>query len=161
DAASVAATVAAVLGPTRDVVVLRADGSTLPLEIVFSEMSLEGRRMFTGILRDISERQKVDRLKSEFVSTVSHELRTPLTSIRGSLGLLQGGMAGALTDQARAMIVIALQNAERLGRLIDDILDMEKIASGRLEFRLRHIELMDVVRRSLEANQGYAASHHV
>ena len=153
ETASAERTQASVLGPTRDLVVVRPDGTSLPLEIVFSEMSLEGRRMFTGILRDISERQKVDRLKSEFVSTVSHELRTPLTSIRGSLGLLAGGWRASCRSRRGDDIAIALQNGERLGRLIDDILDMEKIASGRLEFRLRHIELMDIVRRSLDANQ--------
>jgi len=152
---------AAVLGPTREVVALRADGTTFPLEVAFSAMQIGGRQMYTGILRDISERKKIDRLKSEFVSTVSHELRTPLTSIRGALGLLAGGIAGSLPPQALAMITIALNNGERLGRLIDDILDIEKIESGRLDFHPCSVRLGAVVRRSLEANQGYADAHQI
>jgi PAS domain S-box-containing protein len=149
------------LGLRREVVVRRKDGSTLPAEAVFNEMRIGNRQMLTGILRDVSERKRVERLKSEFVSTVSHELRTPLTSIRGSLGLLAGGMAGSLPPRAQDMLRIALQNSERLGRLINDILDIEKIESGRLEFRPRWLALSDLVRRAIEANQGYAATHQV
>ena len=150
-----------VRAPRRETTAVRADGTTVPLEVVFSEMTIGGRRMFTGILSDISERKRVDRLKSEFVSTVSHELRTPLTSIRGSLGLLVGGAAGPMPVQAREMVAMALQNSERLGRLIDDILDIEKIASGQLQFRPRPVDLNLVVRRALDAVQGYAASHRI
>ncbi|HEX2910249.1 MAG TPA: CHASE3 domain-containing protein, partial [Chloroflexia bacterium] len=81
---------------------------------------------------DITDRKNVERMKNEFISTVSHELRTPLTSIRGSLGLLIGGIAGDLPSQARSMIEIAHKNSERLVRLINDILDIEKIESGKM-----------------------------
>ena len=85
-----------------------------------------------AIIRDISERKAADRLKNEFISTVSHELRTPLTSILGSLGLVTGGVAGEVPAQARAMLEIAHKNSERLVRLINDILDIEKIESGKM-----------------------------
>ena len=85
-----------------------------------------------AIVRDITERRKVDRMKDEFISVVSHELRTPLTSMRGSLGLLAGGMLGALTEKGRQMLDIAVSNTDRLVRLINDILDIERMESGKV-----------------------------
>ena len=87
--------------------------------------------------RDISQRYALDRMKDEFVSTVSHELRTPLTSIRGALGLLSSGMLGVINEKAANLLRIALSNSERLVRLINDILDLERTQSGRepLSFR--------------------------
>ncbi len=88
-----------------------------------------------GVATDVTERLKAQRMKDEFVSIVSHELRTPLTSIRGSLGLLEGGVAGELPQKARDLTRIARTNTDRLIRLINDILDLEKMESGRLELR--------------------------
>ncbi len=119
-----------VIGIGREVTGQRKDGSTFPMELAVSEMDVNGERMFTGIVRDITERKRLERLKSEFVSTVSHELRTPLTSIRGALGLVLGKSAGELPDKARQMLEMAERNSERLTLLINDILDLEKIESG-------------------------------
>ncbi|MBI2568163.1 MAG: PAS domain S-box protein [Candidatus Schekmanbacteria bacterium] len=107
-------------------------------------------------LRDITERKRVEALKSEFVSTVSHELRTPLTSIRGSLGLIIGGAVGEVPEHLRSMLEIAAHNSDRLVRLINDILDIEKLESGKTELRLDSIELLPVIERSIAANCGYA-----
>lgn len=109
------------------------------------------------IIRDISERKAGDRLKNEFVAMVSHELRTPLTSIRGSLGLIAGGVAGELPAQARAMIDIAHKNSERLVRLINDILDIEKIESGKLSFSRQPLELGSLMAQTIEANGAFGA----
>ncbi len=109
-----------------------------------------------GTLSDITERKAVERLKNEFVSTVSHELRTPLTSIVGSLGLIMGGAAGAVSLQARAMLDIAHKNSERLVLLINDILDIEKIESGKMVFHFKPLDLLTVVEQAVEANRGYA-----
>lgn len=108
-----------------------------------------------GVALDITEKQKVEKLKSEFVSTVSHELRTPLTSIRGALGLLAGGVTGAIPDPAKGLVDIALKNSERLGRLINDILDIEKIESGKVDFTFLELDLRRVIEQSIEANRGY------
>ena len=108
-----------------------------------------------GMSRDITVRQEIDRLKSEFITTVSHELRTPLTSIRGSLGLLAGGAAGELSRAAKKMIDIAYKNSERLTRLVNDILDIERIEGGKLAFQLASLDLTSLVEQSLEANRGY------
>lgn len=108
-----------------------------------------------AIVRDISERKAADRLKNEFVSTVSHELRTPLTSIRGSLGLVVGGIAGELPPQAKAMIEIAHKNSERLVSLVNDILDIEKIEAGKLVFHFKPLELLPLVEQAIEANRAF------
>ncbi len=150
-----------VIGIGRVVEGLRRDGSTFPLELAVSEMQVGGRRMFTGIVRDISERVKIERLKNEFVSTVSHELRTPLTSIRGALGLLLGGAVGEIPPKARQMLALAERNCERLTLLINDILDLEKIESGRMAFRFGSVDLGELVTQACEAHQGFADRHGI
>ena len=110
---------------------------------------------------DITELKRLDRMKSEFVSTVSHELRTPLTSIRGSLSVLAGGVAGVLPEKARGFIEIARTNCERLIRLINDILDMEKIESGKMNFQTTVLDLTELIEQAVKANQGYAEQRQV
>lgn len=116
---------------------------------------------FFSLGTDISELKRIDRMKSEFVSTVSHELRTPLTSIRGSLGLISGGVAGVLPDKVRGLVEIAKNNCERLIRLINDILDSEKIESGKMQFELGPMEMLPLLEQALADNQGFAAQHKV
>ena len=120
----------------------RADGSSFPVEYSVTPMfDDEGRRhgaVFT--FRDVTERQAVDRLKGEFVSTVSHELRTPLTSIRGALGLLSSGLLGPIAEKGQRMLEIAVSNTDRLVRLINDILDLERIGSGKTELSRGHVD---------------------
>ncbi|MEO7909542.1 MAG: ATP-binding protein [Roseiflexaceae bacterium] len=114
-----------------------------------------------GMSRDITTRQEIDRLKSEFITTVSHELRTPLTSIRGSLGLLAGGAAGDIPHSAKKMVDIAYKNSERLTRLVNDILDIERIEAGKLTFQITALDLTQLVDQVLEANSGYGAQFGV
>jgi PAS domain S-box-containing protein len=131
-------------------------GATFPMELAVSETMVGGRRFFTGIIRDISERKEAERIKKEFISTISHELRTPLTSIRGSLGLIAGGAAGTLPPQASRLIEVAHRNSERLVRLINDILDIDKIELGKMKFDLQTQPLLPLVRQAIEANRSYA-----
>ena len=112
-----------------------------------------------AFLTDVSEEKRVARLKNDFVSTVSHELRTPLTSIRGSLGLIEGGVAGALPDKAKNLVAVARNNCERLIRLINDILDIEKIEAGKIDFDMKPVDLIAIVNQSLADNEGYARTH--
>src|SRR5262249_28981622 len=147
------------IGQVREIEGRRADGSEFPADVALSEMQLGERRLMVAIVRDASERKRVDRLKNEFVSTVSHELRTPLTSIAGSLGLLAGGAAGAIPDGAKRLITIAHQNSQRLIRLINDILDLEKIESGKLAFKRAPLDLDQLAAEAVEANQGFAQAH--
>jgi len=124
--------------------------------------SLTGKALrMSGTNIDISERKLVDRMKTEFISVVSHELRTPLTSILGSLGLVAGGVAGPLTEQGKTLIEMARSNSERLMRLINDILDIEKIESGEMSFNPSPLNLGVLMRQSVEANLGYAEAMKV
>jgi PAS domain S-box-containing protein len=108
------------------------------------------------IVRDITERKKIERMKNEFISTVSHELRTPLTSIRGALGLIVGGIAGEIPPKVHEMVEIASKNSERLIRLINDILDIDKIESGKMIFNFQPVELMPLLKYAIDVNRAYA-----
>ncbi len=126
------------LRQVADEVFWRKDGSSFPVEYTSAPMREDGQ--ITGVVvafRDISERRVVERIKDEFVSVVSHELRTPLTSIRGALGLLTSGLVGALPDKGRRMLEIAVNNTDRLVRLINDILDIERMQSGKVLMQYR------------------------
>lgn len=105
---------------------------------------------------DISERRRMERMKDDFVSTVSHELRTPLTSISGALSLLNGGVAGELSGPAQEMLSIAHRNSRRLSRLIDDLLDLDKLAAGKLRIDLEVRPVMDLIDDACIENQVYA-----
>src|SRR5690606_40718727 len=104
----------------------------------------------------VSDRQQIEQLKDEFVSTVSHELRTPLTSIAGSLGLVAGGAAGELSPQAARLVGIAQSNCQRLVRLINDVLDVEKLEAGKLAFHMHTLDLREGAERAVAAGRGYA-----
>jgi PAS domain S-box-containing protein len=111
---------------------------------------------FTGTLNDVTERRRIAQLQSEFVSVVSHELRTPLTSIRGSLGLLDAGMAGHIDEAPLKLIKIAHKNSQRLVTLVNDILDMEKLMAGKMSLNMSSINLISLVELAIEANTAYA-----
>ena len=110
---------------------------------------------------DITELKRIDRMKTEFISTVSHELRTPLTSIRGSLGLIAGGVAGELPEAVKSLVDIAKNNCERLIRLINDMLDSEKIESGKMSLNLQVVDISQLVQQTLAAIEGFAGQHRV
>lgn len=135
---------------------LKSNGEDFPVEISLTEfLSAEGPRYMANIL-DVSERREVEKLKKEFVATVSHELRTPLTSIRGSLTLLNVGALGALPDQAKKVVALAERNTIRLITLINDILDIEKIESGKLDMVFDAVPIAGVLERSVEAIRSFA-----
>ncbi len=139
----------------------RRTGATFDLEIGMRPLSLHGRVARVLVLRDISGPKEVDRMKSEFVSTVSHELRTPLTSIRGALGLVQGGAVGALPPKAADLIGIALGNTERLTRLVNDLLDLNKLEAGRLELHLAPLSAREVIDAAVRELTPVGAAHRV
>src|ERR1017187_2884811 len=122
---------------------------------------LEVRLLNKKLENDNKMLKRLDRTKSEFLSTVSRELRTPLTSLRDSLEVLASGVAGSLPDKARSFIEIAQNNCERLIRLINDILDIEKIESGQMSFALRPLDLMELIDQTVKADEGFAARHDV
>jgi PAS domain S-box-containing protein len=116
---------------------------------------------FFGLISDISERKTMERLKDEFISLVSHELRTPLTSIHGSLKLLATGRLGELSPDGQKLLQIADENTERLVRLVNDVLDYQRMESGRVTLKLQECDAADLIRRATEAMQGMAQQHDV
>lgn len=140
----------------RELSLVRADGTRFPAEVANSEWSESGRVRHTIVIRDLTERQRVDRMKDEFLATVSHELRTPLSSVLGALSLLAAGAAGALPEAAKPLAEMATRNGERLGRLIDDILDLTKLEGNQLLMHVKPSDLTPLLREALNANQGYA-----
>src|ERR1019366_5030373 len=139
----------------------RKDGTEFSAEIGLKPIPTRDGVMVLGVVADFSDRSRVEMLKNEFVATVSHELRTPLTSIAGALGLLVGNAGGTLPAPAVRLITIAHANCKRLVRLVNSILAMEKIESGKVVFVLQRVELHSVVREAIEANQAFAEAHGV
>jgi PAS domain S-box-containing protein len=137
------------------------DGTEFPVEVGLNPIQTREGLLILGAVVDISERKRLERLKDEFVSTVSHELRTPLTSISGSLGLLIGGATGKLPDAATRLLTIAQTNSQRLVRLVNDILDTEKMESNRIVFYFKPVEARALVEQAIEANRGFAESYGV
>lgn len=136
---------------------LLRDGSERNVDISLSRSD----ELITLAMRDVTERKRVEKMKEEFVSTVSHELRTPLTSINGALGLVCGGALGAVTEQAKGMLDTAYKNSQSLTHLINDLLDMEKLAAGKMELDLQPRELMPLLEKSIESMQTYAQPYQV
>jgi PAS domain S-box-containing protein len=154
-----------------------ADGATPPyfeLPIV----TREGREIWLGqnvellreedritgvqvVARDITKQVEVEGMKDEFLSVVSHELRTPLTAIRGSLGLLASGKLGTLAERGQRMLEIAALNTDRLVRLINDLLDIEKIESGRVTLDRRAADAAALVQEAVDVMRPMAESHGV
>ncbi len=150
-----------IIGIGREVIGLRKDDSTFPMDLAVSEMRHVDQTLFVGIVRDITDRKQMERMKSEFVSTVSHELRTPLTSIRGALGLIMGRFAEALPNTIRLLLEVANRNAERLTLLINDLLDLEKIESAQFSIRFQKLDLVTLTRQAIMAHEGYGQQHTV
>ncbi|GAB4085445.1 hypothetical protein GCM10028784_20750 [Myceligenerans cantabricum] len=115
----------------------RLDGQDVPVEVTASPLRDDGGvRGAVVAFRDVTERRAMERIKDEFVSVVSHELRTPLTAMRGALGLIDSGALDSSPQQAARMVRIALASSERLGRLVDDILDIERLDAGTTRLEL-------------------------
>ncbi|MFZ6657289.1 ATP-binding protein [Undibacterium sp. TJN19] len=139
---------------------IRNDGAHIPVMVGLAQ--LEGSlEEWVGFVLDLTEQRKADRIKSEFISVVSHELRTPLTSIRGALGLLESGVTGELAPKSMQLIKVAHKNCQRLGALVNDILDMEKLASGKMVINIERFDLVTVTRQAMEANSNYAQALNV
>jgi two-component system, OmpR family, sensor histidine kinase VicK len=148
-----------------DEVFWRKDGTSFPVDYVARpqiesqpETSSEGgQAKAVGVVvafTDTTERRALDRMKDEFISTVSHELRTPLTSIRGALGLLSGGALASRPEKGKQMLEIAISNTDRLVRLVNDILDLERISSGKAELHPTMCSAEDLLRRAAGMQQS-------
>ncbi len=147
--------------PARNLCGGRKDGTEFPAEVSLTPIHTNDGIMVLGVIFDIRERLRVERLKDEFVATVSHELRTPLTSIAGALSLLINDAGGTLPVRAKRLLTIAHANSQRLVRLVNNILDMEKIESGKVVFVQKRIEVRSLVEEAIEANRVFAGGFGV
>jgi two-component system sensor histidine kinase VicK len=152
-----------------DEVFWRKDGSSFPVEYV-ARPQIEAHSLESGGLKtvgvvvaftDTTERRALDRMKDEFISTVSHELRTPLTSLRGALGLLVGGALSNRPEKTQQMLEIAISNSDRLVRLVNDILDLERIGSGKAELHCTLNSAEDLLRRAATTQQAGATRPNI
>lgn len=115
----------------------------------------------SGSQRDITDRKQAEQNVNEFFSTVSHELRTPLSAVKGSLRLIEGGLAGHISNEAKELLDIALSSCERLIRLVNDILDLRKIEAGKLDLHLKSVNAPELIDEVLQGLAPYADSHGV
>ena len=127
----------------------RKDGSVFPFELSMFEFEGPSGKLYAGNLVDISDRREISRMKDEFVSVVSHELRTPLTSMKASMQLLLADGDAMTHDEAQELLTVALNNTERLVRIINDMLDVAKIEAGRLELKRRASAPADLVQQAV------------
>ncbi|MCU1248823.1 MAG: multi-sensor signal transduction histidine kinase [Edaphobacter sp.] len=142
----------------------RKDGTSFPVEYVARPQidsqspESDGGKPLGAVVAftDTTERRALDRMKDEFISTVSHELRTPLTSLRGALGLLAGGALSNRPEKTQQMLEIAISNSDRLVRLVNDILDLERISSGKTELHWAMCSAEDLLRRAVGVQQARA-----
>lgn len=148
---------AVIAGPQRRVTweVDGKDGITYEISLEYAQPDQDEPRLI-AIYRDISERKQAEKAKNEFIATVSHELRTPLTSMKGALGLALSGALGDMPEKMNKLITMADSNCDRLVMLINDILDLEKIEAGKMDFKMELLDLRELLDAALEANQFYA-----
>ncbi len=145
------------LARVRTHITLRHSQKQLGEQNLQLQQEIVERKQVEEELRNAKEAAEAANLtKSEFLATISHELRTPLTSIQGALGLILGGVAGQLPEKAAALIEIAHRNSDRLVRLINDILDIEKIEAGKMVFNLQRYDLVPLIEQAVETNKTYA-----
>lgn len=137
---------------TRDV---EKDGKYYELRLQLLSLK-DGSKDVLASFHDISERIEADQLRGEFISTVSHELRSPMTSIKGAMGLLLAGSTGELPDRARDILEIAHRNSDRLINIINDLLDIEKIAAGKMSFDCGPYDISALLDEAVLANENFS-----
>ena len=144
-------------GPAIELQSRRKNGQLFPCELMVFETAGSRGRLFTGNVRDLTDRKAAQRLQTDLVSIVSHELRTPLTSIRGSLSLIGTGVFGEVPPEANELVSIAERNCNRLIDLVSDLLDLERFENSELALEMEPTALGEVIERSLEGVKGFAA----
>lgn len=139
----------------------RKNGEAFPVEMTLSEyQSVDGPR-FLAIIQDITEREKAEQFKQELLAMVSHDLRSPLTSVQGVMTLLGKGMYGQLTETGDRRVKVAEQSLSRLIHLVDDLLDLERMEAGKLQFNLEAVPLSSIIDRSIESVYDFAQQSQI
>ena len=147
----------------KEWVYVTRSGIRLPIKLVITTIQDQQGNItgYLGVAEDISESKRIEQMKNEFIATVSHELRTPLTSISGALGMVSAGALGSVPDKVMQMVSIAHKNSQRLTHLINDLLDIEKIAAGKLAFDMQWQPLQRLLESSIEENRHYQHERRV
>jgi PAS domain S-box-containing protein len=146
---------------THECIINDGSDTAIAIEINIAVTERKGETQLLILLRDISERKRLEALKEEFVAIVSHELRTPLTAIIGSLKLIEGGVFGTLAPPLAKLIHVAAQNGQQLAMIINDILDMNKLAAGKMDFEFSDEALMPQIDQAFDNNRNYATQFNV
>lgn len=148
----------------REVNAQRKDGTVFPIYLSVGEVRLGEYRLFTGIIHDITELKKAEKtlkeanerleklneMKSEFISVVSHDLRTPLTSIKNAVSLLITEKAGKLNETQAKFMSMAERNIDRLARLINDLLDLSRMEAGKMQLQLAEVDIKRIIEQAVE-----------
>jgi PAS domain S-box-containing protein len=164
-----------IIGNQREVAGLRKNGETFPMDLAVSEVQLGSRRLFTGIVRDITDRKRFERtlqeknielehanrMKSEFLATMSHELRTPLNAIIGFSEALKDGLMGAMSDTQQEYIGDIFTSGQHLLALINDILDLSKVEAGMMGLELEAVDVSSLLSSSLSIVREKAAAQRI
>jgi PAS domain S-box-containing protein len=135
----------------------RKNGSVFPVEYICTP--IQEQEAIVGVViafKDITERQMVERMKDEFVSVVSHELRTPLTSLHGALRMLSSGLLDNQPEKGKRLLDIAVESTDRLVRLINDILDVQRIESGKVTMEKKACSVVDLMTQAIDVMQAMA-----
>lgn len=140
---------------------IKKNGEVFPVEFSIGSIILDNEQLYIIVVRDITIRKEVDKIKNEFISIVSHELRTPLTSIKGALALLKNEIFGKLSPDVLNLLNIADNNSSRLITLINNILDVEKIESGKMDFSPKENNIISIINEAVESNLTYASQFNV
>ena len=140
---------------------IKKDTTPCELKLQYNRISLQNKNVIVFIIEDITKEKELSALKNNFISMISHELRTPLTSIRGALGLVLSGVLGDLPDKSKDLLNIAGHNSIRLVNLINDILDLEKIKAGKMDFKFSEYSVQDLVDETIVLNNEYAKQYNV
>ena len=137
------------------------EGQRIPVEVKMALVDTEAQRFIAAFVYDVTRRRELERLKDELIATASHELRTPLTGMYGCLAMLRDGSVGELGEEARSFVDMSFASCERLVRLVNDMLDVEKLAAGKVQFVFAPHSVRALVDRAMREMQTYADQHGV
>lgn len=148
-------------GSLVELQIMRQNGDLRWVDLLETRLKLAERSMRVLVLRDVTQRRQTEQLKNDFISTVSHELRTPLTAIHGALGLVNSGTLGPVQGTQQQLLDIAQQNSEQLLNLINDLLDIEKLAAGKMQLSLESKPVLPLLESAIERAEPMARPRQV
>ena len=144
-----------------EIIGLKNNGDEFPIEFSIKKMDDAQELLYILVVRDITQRYEINKLKNEFLSVVSHELRTPLTSIIGGLKLILSGRMGEVPEEVNNLVKIANNNSSNLLLLINDILDVDKLENDKVVFHIEAFSIAETIQTVLDNSKSYAEQFKV